>query len=129
MSSDMPQDSVAGPPGLLRDGKSTPHRLDGSNSSQDLEVHFHSGDFIRNHEDEGAQTARSRDELRSPTTPGPLKKEKEDQDDSPAIEESMEARLERLGRQRPETFHSAWSEIGFVFSVCMCQVLSVSHSS
>jgi hypothetical protein len=128
MSSDMPQDSVAGPPGLPRDGKSTPHRLDGSNISQDLEMHSYNDDFIRNHEDEGAQTARSRDE-NSLTTPGPLQKEKEDQDDSAAIEESMEARLERLGRQRPETFNSAWSEIGFVFSVCMCQVLSVSHSS
>lgn len=129
MSSDMSQDSVAGPPGLPRDGKSTRHRLDCSKSSQDLEMHSHNGDSIWNHEDEGAQTARSLDEIRSPTIPGPLKKEKEDQDDSPAIEESMEARLERLGRQRPETFHSAWSEIGFVFSVCMCQVLSVSHSS
>lgn len=45
--------------------------------------------------------------------------------DSPAVEESAEARLERLGRQRPEAFDSLWSEIGFVFSISMSQVLSV----
>jgi hypothetical protein len=44
---------------------------------------------------------------------------------SPAIEESAEARVERLGRQRPEVFDSIWSEIGFVFSISMSQVLSV----
>lgn len=42
------------------------------------------------------------------------------------FEESAEARLERLGRQRPEAFDSVWSEIGFVFSISMSQVLSVS---
>lgn len=40
-------------------------------------------------------------------------------------EESVEARLGRLGRVRPEVFHSIWSEAGFVFSISMCQVLSV----
>jgi hypothetical protein len=45
--------------------------------------------------------------------------------DLPLVEESAEARLERLGRQRPEVFDSIWSEIGFVFSISMSQVLSV----
>lgn len=45
--------------------------------------------------------------------------------DAPAIEESNEARLERLGSQRPEVFGSIWAEIGFVFSISMSQVLTV----
>jgi len=49
--------------------------------------------------------------------------------DPPAVEESTEARIERLGRQRPEAFDSIWSEIGFVFSISMSQVLSVGVST
>jgi hypothetical protein len=45
------------------------------------------------------------------------------------LEESQEARIERLGRQRPEIFHSRWAEYGFVFSISMSQVLSVSLST
>jgi len=45
------------------------------------------------------------------------------------VEESMEARLERLGRQRPEIFPSLLAEIGFIFSVCMSQVFGVSIPS
>jgi hypothetical protein len=41
-------------------------------------------------------------------------------------EESMEARIERMGRERPSQFKSAWAECGFVFSVVMSQALSVS---
>jgi hypothetical protein len=44
------------------------------------------------------------------------------------VEESAEARLARLGRQRPEAFDSIWSEIGFVFAISMSQVLSVRTS-
>jgi hypothetical protein len=44
----------------------------------------------------------------------------------PPIEESLEARLERLGRQRPDVFPNIWAEVGFVFSISMSQVLSVS---
>lgn len=33
--------------------------------------------------------------------------------------------IERLGRVRPECFKSAWSEIGFVLSICMSQILTV----
>jgi hypothetical protein len=66
----------------------------------------------------------------SPTTPGPFKKEIQQQGvDSPKVEESIESRLERLGRQRPEVFESIWAEIGFVFSISMSQVLSVSFLS
>ncbi|KAM3081081.1 hypothetical protein ACMFMG_005034 [Clarireedia jacksonii] len=39
-------------------------------------------------------------------------------------DETPEARIERLGRQRPEIFHSKWAEYGFVFSISMSQVLS-----
>ena len=45
---------------------------------------------------------------------------------SPPVEESLEARLDRLGRQRPDAFSSIYAEIGFVFSISMSQVLSVS---
>lgn len=44
-------------------------------------------------------------------------------------EESLDARIERLGRQRPDNFQSLWAEIGFVFSICMSQVLSVKAPS
>lgn len=42
------------------------------------------------------------------------------------LEEAPEIRIERLGRQRPEVFKSLWAEIGFVFSISMSQVLTVS---
>jgi hypothetical protein len=41
------------------------------------------------------------------------------------VEESEEVRLERLGRMRPEKFHSLWEEMGFCFSVVMSQALTV----
>jgi hypothetical protein len=56
-------------------------------------------------------------------TPHENKKNSLDQD-VPAVEESTEAMLERLGRQRPAVFGSIWSEIGFVFSISMAQVLT-----
>jgi hypothetical protein len=66
----------------------------------------------------------------SPTTPGPFEKETQQQGvESPTLEDSIEFRLERLGRQRPEVFESLWAEIGFVFSISMSQVLSVSFIS
>ena len=40
-------------------------------------------------------------------------------------EESLEVRLERLGRERPSCFKSTWQEAGFVFSIAMSQVLAV----
>jgi len=39
-------------------------------------------------------------------------------------EESEKARIDRLGRQRPEELGSAWKEFGFVFSVAMSQLLT-----
>ena len=45
-----------------------------------------------------------------------------------SIEESQSARVERLGRERPPQFKSLLSECGFVFSIAMSQVLTVSLS-
>lgn len=44
---------------------------------------------------------------------------------SSIVEETEEARLQRLGRERPAVFKSRLAEIGFVFSIAMCQVLTV----
>ncbi|KAF2722667.1 MFS general substrate transporter [Polychaeton citri CBS 116435] len=41
-----------------------------------------------------------------------------------AAEESEEARIERLGRERPEQLKSAWQEFGFVFSVIVTQLIT-----
>ncbi|CAG8948863.1 hypothetical protein HYFRA_00001986 [Hymenoscyphus fraxineus] len=38
--------------------------------------------------------------------------------------ETTEAMIERLGRERPKIFSSIWSEIGFVFSISMSQILA-----
>ncbi|EAW10808.1 putative MFS multidrug transporter [Aspergillus clavatus NRRL 1] len=38
--------------------------------------------------------------------------------------DSEEARLERLGRERPPCFSSAWSELTFCFSIVMSQILA-----
>ncbi len=43
--------------------------------------------------------------------------------------ESPDARIERLGRARPENFKTLWAEVGFVFSIVMSQVLTVSARS
>lgn len=42
----------------------------------------------------------------------------------PPVDESLQARIERLGRERPAVFHSAWREISFVFSISMSQLLT-----
>ena len=42
----------------------------------------------------------------------------------PEQEESVEARIERLGRERPAVFQSLWAELAFVFSVLMSQVMT-----
>jgi hypothetical protein len=84
---------------------------------------------VQNNVEEDSLAAACREEVISPVTFGPHGKEKNSRDlDLPVIEESTEARLERLGRQRPEVFDSIWSEIGFVFSISMSQVLSVSST-
>ena len=42
----------------------------------------------------------------------------------PEDEESMDARIERLGRERPAIFKSLWAELAFVFSIYMSQILT-----
>ena len=39
-------------------------------------------------------------------------------------EESLEDRIERLGRQRPASFPTIWSEVAFVFSIMMSQIMT-----
>jgi len=97
---------------------------DANNSAHDQET-AHTGGMILNHVDEAALAAAYQEEI-TPNALRPREKEKNTKDlDSPAVEESTEARLERLGRQRPDVFDSIWSEIGFVFSISMAQILSV----
>lgn len=40
-------------------------------------------------------------------------------------EESTQARIERLGRQRPVKFRTVWTEIGFCFSLLASMVMAV----
>ncbi len=40
------------------------------------------------------------------------------------FEESLQARIDRLGRERPPIFLTLFSEISFVFSICMSQFLT-----
>ena len=42
----------------------------------------------------------------------------------PSAEESLEARIERLGRERPPAFKTIWNEVAFVFSITMSQLLT-----
>ena len=55
----------------------------------------------------------------------PVTADSDKQQDS-AESESIDARIERLGRDRPEKFKSIWAELGFCFSICMSQILAVS---
>ncbi|KAJ9416475.1 major facilitator superfamily domain-containing protein [Fusarium oxysporum] len=43
---------------------------------------------------------------------------------SSVVDESLQARIERLGRERPPIFTTRWSEIIFVFSISMSQFLT-----
>jgi MFS family permease len=62
------------------------------------------------------------DHLVSTISPSPRDKEK---DEAACIaEESLEAKIERLGRARPDEFKTIWSEIAFVFSITMSQLLT-----
>ena len=56
--------------------------------------------------------------------PPPRSDEKEAGEERVAAEESLQARVERLGRERPPTFKTAWSETAFVFSITMSQLLT-----
>lgn len=46
-------------------------------------------------------------------------------DDAAAEGESMQARIERLGRERPAKFKTVWTEIGFCFSLLASMVMAV----
>ena len=46
-------------------------------------------------------------------------------DDGGAEGESMQARIERLGRERPAKFKTVWTEIGFCFSLLASMVMAV----
>ena len=48
-------------------------------------------------------------------------------DDGDVEGESMQARIERLGRERPAKFKTAWTEIGFCFSLLASIVMAVSN--
>src|SRR5438045_5800412 len=39
-------------------------------------------------------------------------------------EESLEARIERLGRERPARFPTLWAELAFIFSILMSQIMT-----
>ncbi|KAF5597457.1 multidrug resistance [Fusarium subglutinans] len=43
---------------------------------------------------------------------------------SSVVDESLQARIERLGRERPPIFTTCWSEIIFIFSISMSQFLT-----
>ncbi|KAI9678827.1 MAG: hypothetical protein M1817_005887 [Caeruleum heppii] len=44
--------------------------------------------------------------------------------DAPTSEDALDARLERLGRQRPDTFRSVWAELGFCYSILASQFMA-----
>lgn len=56
------------------------------------------------------------------TTPG--SDPAEDREAYQLEDESEDARVERLGRQRPEKLRSLWIEIAFVFSITASQLLN-----
>src|SRR3954447_13123494 len=68
--------------------------------------HGRSNRIIQSHVDSATLATASQRELNSPADCEPRNKGESGGTDSPAIEESTEARLERLGRQRPEVFDS-----------------------
>ncbi|KAF2093032.1 MFS general substrate transporter [Rhizodiscina lignyota] len=69
--------------------------------------------------------SRSPPQLESPRPlQGERKKDIEIRDGNGVVEVSEEARIERLGRMRPERFRTVWEEIGFCFSVVMSQALT-----
>lgn len=51
-------------------------------------------------------------------------KTEKDKDFEASNEESMQARIERLGRERPASFVNIWQEVAFVFSIMMSQIMT-----
>ncbi|KAE9374682.1 MFS general substrate transporter [Stipitochalara longipes BDJ] len=106
-----------------------PTELDCAPSETNNQLSFHDSNSSTDSVDLGqvhdaALAAAYQEEVASPTSPGPFEKENSPHGRSSTVEESLDARLERLGRQRPEAFGSVWAEIVFVFSISMSQVLS-----
>lgn len=62
--------------------------------------------------------------LSGPTIPQPAPQRPEGDNSPDQLDESTEARIERLGRQRPSIFSSAFKEIAFVFSITMSQIIT-----
>nr|POE47373.1 putative mfs-type transporter [Quercus suber] len=58
------------------------------------------------------------------SVPGPVDHSLDSTSNEPGVEESESARLERLGRERPDQFASLWQEVGFVLSITMSQLLT-----
>ena len=94
-----------------------------SASPRTLEFPKVNRNVAQNHIQETPILSTNQDSITSPRTSQRVKNQHGF--DSNAMDESLEARLERLGRQRPEIFDTLWAEIGFVFSISMSQVLSV----
>jgi hypothetical protein len=88
-------------------------------------AHSTTGSIALEHVNDAALAMLNQETVTSRTPPGPEKENSPQGGGSLAVEESVEARLERLGKQRPKVFDSLWAEIGFVFSISMSQVLSV----
>jgi uncharacterized membrane protein (DUF485 family) len=42
----------------------------------------------------------------------------------PLVEESLEDRIKRLGKERPPAFKTGWQEVTFVFSIVMSQIIT-----
>ena len=60
----------------------------------------------------------------TPSLPGQLIASKDDQT-SQTSEETEEARIDRLGRERPPQFKSAWAEYLFCYSILASQFMAV----
>ena len=123
MSVNFPRPSVAVP---SRDEIENNQSLgDLGASHQHQEMSSSGGNMVLNSVNEDALAAAYQEDI-GPASPRLQVRERPSQKlVSPVVEESAEVRIERLGRQRPEVFDSIWSEIGFVFSISMSQVLSV----
>ena len=53
---------------------------------------------------------------------------REDQSQQHDNRESDRARVERMGREKPEMFKSLWAEVGFCYSILASQFMAVSDS-
>lgn len=63
-------------------------------------------------------------DLARDATPPPVTSQHVHNDTSTISEESLDVRIERLGRARPSHFQTTWYESGFIFSIIMSQFLT-----